>query len=106
MQPTQQSIPCWWHRLWIASAGPSPPTRWILRLTIRHAPRLDGRRGPFQRIGGLVQANRRLDGALQGREAVEVGSGHRLLKHDQVELVELAEYIDVGRLYRMRWHQP
>ena len=57
---------------------------------------LDRLGGPFQALGRLVEADRRVDGPLQVGQAVEVVGGHRLLDHQQVVLVELAEDVEIG----------
>ena len=80
----------------MACAGPRPPTRWSLRLTIRPAPRRMASAVRSRLVGRLVQADRRGDRLLERGQAVEVVRGHRLLEHQQVVLVELAEDVDVG----------
>ena len=65
-------------------------------LTIRQAPR---RIASSVRLGGLrrlVDADRRGHRLLQGGQAVEVIGRHRLLEHQQVVAVELAEDVEVG----------
>ena len=96
MEPTQQAMPCWWQRSWMARAGPSPPTRWILRLTIRQAPRRMASAvcsrvsADSSRQTGVVTA------LLELGQAVEVVRLHRLLEHEQVEVIKRAEHVDIG----------
>ena len=52
--------------------------------------------GLLEGLGRLVEADRGRDRLLERGQAVEVVGRHRLLEHQQVELVELAEDVDVG----------
>ena len=75
--------------------GPSPPTRWILRLTIRQAPRLIDS-AVCSWVSAVSSRQTGVDIAFWRGQAVEVVRRHRLFEHEQVQIVELPEDVEVG----------
>ena len=85
---------------------PQPPHALDLEIDDPAGAPADGLGGLLVGLGRLVEADRRGDRLLEPGQAVEVGRLHRLLEHEQVEVVELRGRCRGRRPCRHRWRRP
>ena len=90
---------------WTFFASVNPPTRPTLMLMMRQAPISTAPGRIAGVVDGFVQADRGPQLLLQAGVVVDVVVPQRLLDHQQIELVELAQVFEFDPACRRSWRR-